>query len=272
MTGLSPGALLVALAMSWSPGPVSAAAPSGGVLDSGEALARSQAAIGRKVGDYPLLDAEGREVRLSRYRGKPLLVSFVYTSCSQVCPATTKFLYRAVLEAQEAVGGDAFNVVTIGFNLPFDTHHAMAAFARRQGIDLANWHFLSPEPAAASALTADFGFVYAATQGGFDHLTQVTIVDADGKIHSQVYGDTFELPMLVAPLKELVLGTPAPTQDLAALLEKVRLLCTVYDPASGRYRLDYGLFIEIFAGLTIVGGTLYYLLLEWRRHRRSERV
>jgi len=58
-------------------------------LDQNAALRSSQAAVGRAIGDYTLRDREGRTVRLSSYRGKPLLVSFIYTGCFQVCPTTT---------------------------------------------------------------------------------------------------------------------------------------------------------------------------------------
>ena len=59
-------------------------------LDREQALRTSQAALGRKIADHTLLDREGRPVRLSSYRGKPLLVSFIYTGCFQVCPTTTR--------------------------------------------------------------------------------------------------------------------------------------------------------------------------------------
>ena len=49
-----------------------------------DALRASQAVIGKTIGDFTLLDREGRPVRLSSYRGKPLLVSFIYTGCFQV--------------------------------------------------------------------------------------------------------------------------------------------------------------------------------------------
>ena len=73
--------------------------------------------------------------------------------------------------------------------------------------------------------------------------------------------------MLVAPLRELVTGTPAPAENFAGFLERVRILCTVYDPRAGKYLLNYGLFIEIFAGLSMLGGTAWYLAAEWRRQR-----
>ena len=188
--------------------------PQGTKLEPRDALARSQAAVGKPIGDYALRDPRGNDVRLDRYRGKPLLVSFVYTGCFDVCPVTTRVLGRAVEEAQRVLSVGAFNVITVGFNLPFDTSGAMREFQKRQGIALPNWEFLAAADAATvEGLARDVGFAWVPTAAGFDHLTQVTIVDAQGRVFGQVYGESFELPMLVAPLRELITGTPAPTPE-----------------------------------------------------------
>jgi protein SCO1/2 len=237
-------------------------------LDYDAAMRASQAALGRVVGDYALTDTDGRRVRLADFRGKPLLVSFIYTGCSQVCPTTTKFLDQAVRQAAGSLGDDAFNVVTIGFNLPFDNPAAMRQFARQQGIARANWRFLSPDAGNALALTDEFGFAHDATAGGFDHIAQLTLVDASGRIARQLYGDTFDPALLTASLREALTGAPAPAQSLQRLVDRVRVLCSVYDPLTGKYRLDYALFIEIFAGLTVLGAIVHYLTREWRRQRR----
>ena len=144
----------------------------------------------------------------------------------------------------------------------------MADFARRQGVALPNWEFLSPEAASVERLTREFGFTYRAMSGGFDHVTQVTIVTAGGKILRQVYGDSFELPILIEPLKQLVTGSPAQFEGLAQMIEKVRLVCTVYDPVSGQYRFNYTVLIEIFAGLSIFAAVLLFLFREWWRNRK----
>ena len=257
-------ALLLALAAPMA----RSAAGDGAALDPAAAVKLSQSVIGRSIGDYAFHDRAGRRVMLSFYHGKPLLVSFVYSGCFQACPVTTKMLAAAVASAQRTLGAGSFNVITIGFNVPFDTPQSMADFARRQGVTLPNWEFLSPEAASIESLTRDFGFTYRATQGGFDHVTQVTIVTADGKILRQVYGDSFELPLLVEPLKQLVTGEPARFEGFAQMIEKVRLVCTVYDPVSGQYRFNYTVFIEIFAGLSIFAAVLLFLFREWRRNRK----
>jgi len=255
---------LVALAGWFSLAAAMAAEP-----DYRKALEASQAAIGRAPGDYRFRDSEGRAVRLSDYRGRPLLVSFVYTGCFQACPVATQFLSRAVRTAREVLGDDRFQVVSIGFNQPFDNPAAMAAFARQNRIADPRWAFLSPEPSDVERLAAEFGFSYEATPKGFDHVTQVTILDADGVVYRQVYGENFELPMLVQPLKELLSGQASREFSAANLWEKVKLYCTVVDPYTGGYRVNYSLFFEIFAGLTTLGAVAWLVLRELRRAPRG---
>ena len=237
-------------------------------LDRDAALRISQSAVGRVPADATFAAADGRTVRLSELRGKPLVVSFVYTGCFQVCPATTQFLALAVERGSDALGAQAFNVATIGFNLPFDTPAAMRDFARRQRIARDNWLFLSPRVEGLERLLQDFGFAYAETPAGFDHVLQATVLDAEGRIVKQVYGESFSLEALVEPLKSLVTGTPVATDSLSSLVERVRVLCTVYDPVSGQYRLDYALFAEMLGGFLVIAGTAIFLLRDRRNAPR----
>jgi protein SCO1/2 len=257
---------LAALLVAW---------PAGAALDTNAALRESQAAIGRAIGDYRLTDADGKAVRLSAFRGKPLVVSFVYTGCFQICPTTTKHLETMVRQAERAIGPGTFHVATIGFNLPFDTPEAMGDFARKQGVRNANWSFLSPEARTLDALLADFGFLREATPAGFDHLLQVSIVDAEGRIYRQVYGETFDAPAFVGALLELAQNAPRPAggpTGLTGLVNEIRLLCTVYDPASGKYRVNYAILIQILIGASVLLVGITSVAIEWRRRRRAPNV
>ena len=246
------------------------ALPAVAALDEQAALRASQAAIGRVVGDYRFRDTEGRDVRLAQLRGQPLVVSFIYTGCFQVCPTVTKALALAVAEGERTVGTGKFRVATIGFNLPFDTPQAMKHFARQQGISAPNWLFLTPDAETLPQLLAEFGFSFEQTTAGFDHLLQASIVSPDGRIYRQLYGDSFAAPQFVGPLVELLADEPRPLGDVAGLIEQVKLLCTVYDPASGKYRVNYAVVIEIFVGLSIFLVGIPVVVIEWRRRRRAQ--
>jgi protein SCO1/2 len=260
-----------AFANATAPAAVSASdtASPASALNRDRALQISQAAIGGAVGDYSLLNGAGSVVKLSSYRGKPLLVNFIYTGCFQVCPTATRTLKRAVESAQRTLGPQAFHAISIGFNLPFDTPDALRAFAREQGAELPGWDFLSPDAATLGALTRELGFSFVPSPRGFDHILQITIVDGDGRVYRQVYGDDFSVPQVVGPLKDLITGTPRKQETLTGFLERVRLLCTVYDPASGTYRLKTSLLFELAGGAIGLAAMAWFFLRELRHSRAA---
>lgn len=253
--------------------PVLACAQEVAALDASEAMRASQAAVGRTIPDLALLDRQGRPVRLSAFRGKPLLVSFIYTGCFQVCPAGTRALEESVRGLEARFGERQFHVVSIGFNQPADSPQAMKAFAAQNRITRANWEFLSAPAPVVQPLTREFGFRYAATAAGFDHVLQVSLVDAEGRIVRQVYGDRPAVDALGEALKQLIAGQPVAAEEglVAGVIDRIRILCTVYDPETGRYRVDYSLPLEIAGGLTFILAVGFYMFNEWRARRRERR-
>ena len=240
--------------------------------DADKTVQVSQAAVGSTLQDFEFTDSHGRPVSLSRYQGKPLLVSLIFTSCHHVCPAITKHLASAVDAAREALGEDSFRVITVGFDTPVDTPDAMRVFANQQDIDDPDWDFLSASAETMAGLVENVGFVYFPSPRGFDHVNQVTVVDRDGVVYRQVYGAAFDLPWLVEPLKELVFNRPQPGSHFTSdLLGRIKLFCTVYDPNTGRYKFDYSLFVGMGVGVLSVLAVFAYLLLEFFRARRRKK-
>jgi len=218
-----------------------------------QALAVSQAAIGRTVSDVEFTSADGRRLTLGELRGKPLVLSMVYTSCYQICPMTTRFLSGVVDKARAALGEDSFAVAVVGFDVEVDNPAAMQYFANKQGISDKGWQVLSASSSAVEALAGDIGFQYFASSNGFDHLIQATVIDAEGRVYRQVYGQVFDTPLLVDPLIELVLGRSPPEQPLLDnLVSKIKLFCTTYDPVRDGYYFDYSLFIGMLIGGSII--------------------
>lgn len=245
---------------------------SGAEFDVKAALAASQAAIGRRVGEHSFRDTEDRSVAVSDFRGRPLVVNFIYTGCTGSCPVVTETLAGALEAAREALGADSFHVTTIGLDVPADSPRRMRAYSRAHGVDMPGWTFLSGDLPAVAGLTGDLGFLFAKRPGGIDHMDQITILDAEGRVYQQIYGDWFEAPRLVEPLKNLVFGTANPFSSIDDLVKKVRLFCTIYDPATERYRFDYSIFIQLFVGAFMVLGMAVFVIRGWWRIYRRSRV
>ena len=238
--------------------------------DRDKALGISQAALGNTIGDHLFIDRMNQPVNLQDMRGKPLVISMIFTSCHHICPMTTKHLDTAARAARQVLGQDSFEILTIGFDTANDSPRAMNSFAKEQGIFAPGWRFLSGSQQTIEALAAELGFIYYDSARGFDHLNQITIIDREGKVYRQVYGVQFELPWLVEPLKELIFNRPESEGHLvASLVDRVRLFCTVYNPASGRYEIDNSLFIQIAIGFMIVLAVAAFLWRGFRPARQS---
>jgi protein SCO1/2 len=96
------------------------------------------------------------------------------------------------------------------------------------------------------------------------------VLDSQGRIYTQVYGDRLRADKLGEPLRLLLTNSPLPRQaPITALIERVRILCTVYDPDTGEYRTNYALVFELVGGLGFFVSVGWYLLADWRARRRA---
>lgn len=237
-------------------------------LDPEQALAYSQAAVGRTIGEYQFLTRQGQVISLTELRGRPLVISLIYTSCYHTCPMVTSHLAKVVEVARDALGQDSFSVVTVGFDEPVDTPDRMRYFAAQRNIDDPDWYFLSGDTETIERLSRDVGFLFVSSPKGFDHLIQSTVVDANGEVYRQVYGEVFTAPLLVEPLKELLYGKTVATSVVDRLINNVRLVCTIYDPTTGLYHFDYSLFVGIGAGLLSLGVIAVFIVHAWRSSKQ----
>ncbi len=242
--------------------------PAPTAFDPDRALADSQAALGRTLSGYEFRDASFRPLTLSEFRGRPLLINLVYTSCAYDCPLIIETLAESIDIAREAVGRESFQVLTVGFDTRMDTPERMREFAANHGIRDDGWRFASAEHETIARLSKDLGFLFFPSAKGFDHIAQTTLVDAGGVIYRQVYGAAFDPPFLVEPLKDLVFGRESVPTSLEGLINRIRFFCTIYDPSSGRYRFDYSPFIAIAVGIASLGGLGFVVVRGWLRQRR----
>ncbi len=229
-------------------------------IDLSAALAASKAAVGRRLADYPFRDTMGTRTQLTAFAGRPVIINLVYTACADFCPVTVQSLARAVDGARDALGTESFSVLTIGFDTRNDHPARMRAYAKSQGIDAPNWHFLSADAPTILALTEQLGFAFYRAPQGFDHLAQTTIIDAQGQVFRQVYGADLTVASIVEPLKQLRYGQTANLASLDNIVERIKLFCTLYDPDEDAYRFDWSIFTGIVVGLLSIAGLAAFLI------------
>lgn len=229
------------------------------MLELKDAFDASVKAEGKKAGDYELVDQDGRRFRLSDYfkeNGKPLVVSFIYTSCPEVCPTITAELKAAVDNAR-AKFGDRFNVLSVGFDAENDTPAALKKYGLKYAKDFSSIRFAAASSETARKMTEDFGFFWKKkADGSFDHIDMVTIVNGDGVIYKQVYSMRTQGATLGSRLEELLTGKPM-GKGGASLINKIKYFCYRYDPYTGKYVIDYPIILSVFIQLAVILTVIY---------------
>jgi len=237
--------------------------------DNDNALKFSQAAIHRTIDNYKFINQDKQPVDIKQYRGKPLIISLIYTSCHHICPTLTNHLAEVVKVAREALGEESFSVITVGFDTAVDSPERMRLYSLERNIKISGWDFLSTDKDTIEAFSNDVGFIFFESAKGFDHLSQISLLDADGKVYRQVYGVNYDPPILIEPLKELIFGNRTETSMVTGWINNVRLFCTIYDPKSGRYEFDYSIFIGLILGIIILGAIATFIVREWRKNNKN---
>jgi protein SCO1/2 len=137
--------------------------------------------------DFTLTDGvSGQAVTLSAQRGQVVALTFLYTTCPDVCPLTaTRF--RA---SQTELQGDANRVTFIAVSVDpdRDTPKAVQDFSSAHGLG-ANWYYLVGGLAQLSPVWAAYGIGVQAGSSTVTHNDAVYLIDARGRervlLHSE---------------------------------------------------------------------------------------
>lgn len=222
------------------------------------AVDAAASAEGQKLGEYELVDQDGVRFKLGEYFGgkKPLVISYIYTSCPVVCPTITTEFKKAV-DGAKAAFGDKFNVLTIGFDPANDTSDRLKEYGKKYADSFDGFRFASSDPETIERLLKQVGFFRVKQDdGSFDHIDMATTVKSDGTIYRQVYSIRTQPQNLALRLEELFTGKAGDAGALS-LVDKLKFFCYRYDPYSGKYVLDYPVFVSIFLQAVIIGGIFY---------------
>ncbi|MBI5233365.1 MAG: SCO family protein [Deltaproteobacteria bacterium] len=218
-----------------------------------ESVEAAKNAEGIRLKDYTLFDQHGREFLLSDYfkDRKPLVISYIYTSCPHVCPTITASFKKAVDRAAKEMPG-GFNVLSIGFDAPNDTAEKLRKYGLRFVDDFKPFRFASADPDTMERLTGELGFFHKKKEDAtFDHLDMVTVVKADGTIYRQVFAIRDEPDALLKRLRELVLGA-VPEEKPSGLIDWIKYYCSRYDPYTDRYLTDWPVFVAFILQFMLI--------------------
>ena len=159
--------------------------------------------IGENLPTFTLLDQEGRTVSASRFRGKRVVLNFIFTRCpvATMCPAATLRM-TALQQAAREAGVQDFELVSISMDPEYDTPGILREYAEVRGLDTSNWSFLTGPDASVRHLLAQLGVIREFEGATIKHTLATVLIDESGRIVHRVDGSAWQVEDFVRRLKK----------------------------------------------------------------------
>ncbi len=234
---------------------------------------KEDAFLGKVVPDTKMTDDDGNTFSLSKYKGKPLLLSIIYFRCATSCPVLNEGLSEALSNISLKLGDD-YNVITLSIDdkeTPADAQwfrkNLTVKMKDKIPQNFNKWVFATADAAEVKRITEATGyrFFYSVQDKLFVHPNVYIFLSPEGVITRYIYG-------LYPPAIDIRLGLVEAGRGKVgktSLLNTVALVCYKYDAAIGGYKLDL---LRLFAGVGVLVGLLTGLVVfvYWRSLKKNK--
>jgi protein SCO1/2 len=175
------------------------------------------------VPDFALVNQDGKRIHLRQYRGKSVLLTFIYTRCPlpDYCPLMTHNfaeIEKTLMNSPELYART--QLLSISFDAQHDTpavlrNYAQAFVADRGARTFAHWEFATVPAAEKSATTKFFDVFVTEEQGQITHSLSTAIISPDGVVYKSYTGNDWRPADALADLRSSV---DAPSRDISQSL------------------------------------------------------
>jgi protein SCO1/2 len=155
---------------------------------------------------FTLTDQNSEPVTLDTFRGRPFVLTFIFTRCPvpTFCPRISQNFF----ELQEAIKSDQalaekVRLLSITLDPNFDTPEILKSYAHQQKADEQVWGFATGAPAEIDKLTQSFA-VHVQPEGGtISHGLATALVGRDGKVVLIWRGNAWQPSEVIDELRKL---------------------------------------------------------------------
>jgi protein SCO1/2 len=159
---------------------------------------------GEKAPDFTLVTQDGRAFTLSKEGlGRPLLLTFIFTSCPGACPLVVQECLRAARAAGKgAPVKDRPFVVAVSFDPDVDTPKRLREHMKENKLKRSEIAFLTGSRAAVEKTVRDWEVnVGRDEKGDIFHGFQTAVIDREGSVVARYYGAGIDVKQLTADAK-----------------------------------------------------------------------
>ena len=148
-----------------------------------------QLSAGESIPDVPLVNQDGKTIHLQDYRGKALLVTFVYTRCPMptACPLISSHFARVHEElAKDPRAYAASHLISISLDPAYDKPPVLRqyglAYLDDNAAGFEQWEFADTTPGDLRRLANAFGLQYSVEDNQITHTMETTLIGPDSKV------------------------------------------------------------------------------------------
>ncbi len=135
----------------------------------------------RTAPGFTLTDQFGQQTSLQQFRGKVVILAFVDSECTTICPLTT----AEMLEAKSLLGkaGSQVQLLGVDANPDATTDQDVKAYSVAHGM-LDQWHFMTGPLAQLQSVWKQYGIEVQIENGAIDHTPALFEIDPQGRLRS----------------------------------------------------------------------------------------
>ncbi len=164
--------------------------------------------IDKEAPDFALEDAEGRIVGLEDFRGKVVVLHFIYASCPDACPLHADLIARVQEMVNQTPTREQVQFISVTTDPENDTPDVLRDYGPAHGLDPSNWVFLTGGPDrpedTTRKLVESFGHRFGKAEEGYQVHSVVThVIGPDGRWRANFHGLEFEPTNLVTYINAL---------------------------------------------------------------------
>lgn len=158
-------------------------------------------------GPYKLINQDSSAVVFpDNFKGKTVLMTFIYTHCPDICPLTTHNM-QTIADKLKADGISNVKFVELSFDPDRDTPSVLRDYGDIRNLDYGKFTFLTGDKAVVDTLLHHMDVI--AIQGDttytddhtpiyyFTHTDRITLIDKEGHIRNEYRGSK-------APIREII--------------------------------------------------------------------
>lgn len=172
------------------------------------AYAQSPLGVGQTVPDFTLTNQDGKPTSLKSFRGKAVLLTFLYTTCPypDKCPTlANKLSQLGVLAEGLGKARGRFAILAVSIDPKKDTPQVLKSYAARMKGDPSTYTFLTGKPTDINKVASCFGVLYwDDSKGVIDHNLRTALIDPNGKVYSVLPGADWKVDEVGAKVKEML--------------------------------------------------------------------